>query len=245
MNLESLKKICDIRNLEEGNDEYYQCEICKNRGYVLVVDEENGSIDTKVCSCMLHRNNKRDIEKLGLVNLFETYTFKTFETDEEWQSKFKTKAWEFATDPKGWLFIGGQIGSGKTLAGISVLNELMNRNYRCKFVQWQSLMQNLKAHLNEQQYFDVLNEYSNVEVLYLDDLFKGGYNNTPTDSDVRLTQIIIDSRYVNGKVTIISSELLMKDVLNISESIGSRIVERAKGNMIQIVKDKERNWRLR
>lgn len=245
MDIEKVKKDCFIANQEKGTDNYYDCPKCLNKGHIFVVNEEYLTLDVIVCDCMVHRRNKRYIEKQGLTNLFETYTFNNFFTDEEWQGKLKTRAWEYASEPKGWLFIGGQIGSGKTLAGISILNELMNRGYNCMFVSWQQLMQELKTHINEQEYFDLLERYSKVDVLYLDDLFKGGYLNTPTDSDVRLTQILIDSRYIKNKTTIISSEMLKEEILNISESIGSRIFEKAKGNILQISKDKERNFRLK
>ncbi len=245
MKIDHLKKLVDFKNNIVGELKEFDCAKCLNKGYILRIDKETLDIVSYECYCMLKRKNIRDIQKLGLSDLFNNYTFAKFKTDEEWQVKFKQRAYAYAKNPKGWLFIGGQIGSGKTLAGISILNELISNNYRCKFISWQELMQKLKTNVNEQEYFDILKEYSEVEVLYLDDLFKGGYNNNPTNSDIRLTQILIDKRYLNNKITIISSEMLKEEILELSESIGSRIVEKSKGNIIQIVKDKERNYRLK
>lgn len=240
-----LRDICDSQNASEGNLTELDCELCKNKGYILTVDNDYVTIETQECECMPHRRNKRHLEKEGLIHLFETYTFDLFEAKEEWQKKFKELAYAYSQDPQGWLFIGGQIGSGKTLVGISVLNEFMNRGEDVRFVRWQDFMNKLKAVINDQEYFDILDHYTNVDVLYIDDLFKGGYENKPTDSDVRLTQIIIDTRYVQNKTTIISTELLVNDIMKISESIGSRIVEKSKGNIIQIEKLSGRNYRLR
>lgn len=243
--LRLVKAICESKNNAEGDLTELHCEVCKNKGYVLVVDEEYITLETQECECMPHRRNKRHLEKEGLTHLFETYTFDLFEAKEEWQKKFKDLAYIYSQDPQGWLFIGGQIGAGKTLIGISVLNELMDKGEDVRFVRWQDFMNKLKAVINDQEYFDILDHYINADVLYIDDLFKGGYENKPTDSDVRLTQIIIDSRYVQNKTTIISTELLINDIMKISESIGSRIVEKSKGNIIQIEKISERNYRLR
>lgn len=141
------------------------------------------------------------------------------------------------------IFITGN--SGKTILGVSTLNVLMSKGFRCKMVMWQTLMQELKTFVNEQEYFDILNDLDKIDFLMIDDLFKVGKTNTPTESDIRLTQIVLDRRYTKGLNTIITSEMFLDDVIdNISESIGSRIAERAKGNKIQSVLDKKRNYRL-
>lgn len=243
--IEYLKHIVEYKNQQHGNLTGYDCPICLNKGFILSYHEENETIDSKECKCMLKRRNQKDIAKQGLTELFESYRFENFLTDNDWQKKMKIKAQNYANHPKGWLFIGGQIGSGKTILGVSVLNELMAKGHRCKMITWQMLMQQLKTFVNEQEYFDILNDLDKIEFLMIDDLFKVGKTNTPTESDVRLTQIVIDRRYTQGLKTILTSELFIDDIIdNISESIGSRINERAKGNKIQSVRDKERNYRL-
>ena len=80
-----------------------------------------------------------------------------------------------------------------------------------------------------------------VDVLYIDDFFKGKIS----DTDKTLAFDIINYRFNNNLVTIISSELLLNDLINIDAAIAGRIKQMAGDYIVQIAYDDERNYRLK
>jgi DNA replication protein DnaC len=82
--------------------------------------------------------------------------------------------------------------------------------------------------VNDPQYNEDIHFYKTVDVLYIDDLFKTGRGvgkkaQMPTEADINLAFEIINSRSIQRKPTIISSESTIYEILNIDEAIGSRI----------------------
>ena len=71
-----------------------------------------------------------------------------------------------------------------------------------------------------------------------------GAKQRPTAADVNAAFEILNYRYNNQKkLTIISSECTIDDILDIDEAVGGRIFERAKA--FSLKPDKRRNYRLR
>ena len=87
----------------------------------------------------------------------------------------------------------------------------------------------------------IFNEYAKAEILYIDDLFKGKV----TETDVNVAFQLINERYNTNLVTIVSSELLLKDLREIDEAIAGRLKEKAKSYCIQVAKDSSKNYRFK
>ena len=112
---------------------------------------------------------------------------------------------------------------------------------------WIRLAERLKFMDDKERKEETINELIKVDVLYLDDLLKG--NAAPSDADIRLLFEIINGRYLGSrKITIISSELTLKELMSIDEAIAGRIAERI-GTGLQYVftipKDAKMNYRVR
>ena len=98
-----------------------------------------------------------------------------------------------------------------------------------------------------------MKELKKTDVLYIDDLFKGGKGEDgkykpPTAADINAAFEIINYRYNNPElVTIISSERTLVELNDIDEAIAGRIAERSKesGYCINLKPDKKRNWRMK
>ena len=101
-------------------------------------------------------------------------------------------------------------------------------------------MSDLKNGFSGRPTFFDFETFKHTEVLYLDDFLHG----KATDFEIEKAFEIIDYRYRNSKKTIISSEMLSSEILQLSQSIGSRIVEKSKGFVCNIKRDTERNYRL-
>ena len=92
--------------------------------------------------------------------------------------------------------------------------------------------------------------YKDVDVLYIDDLFKTGkaYGEEvqkPTAGDINLAFEIINSRVAQNKKTIISSESTIFELFDIDEAVAGRIKQMCGAYCISISKDAGKNYRKR
>ena len=106
---------------------------------------------------------------------------------------------------------------------------------------WNEFVDKLKRMSYDSDRDDFLNEYAKAEILYIDDLFKGKV----TETDVNVAFQLINERYNTNLVTIVSSELLLKDLREIDEAIAGRLKEKAKSYCIQVAKDSSKNYRFK
>ena len=95
--------------------------------------------------------------------------------------------------------------------------------------------------MDETDYIRTLEKYINPRVLFLDDFLKG----EPTQADRKYIYKIINTRYLQSKPMIISTEKSLKEILMWDEAVGSRITEMSQGNIITFPRGIENNYRLR
>ena len=170
-------------------------------------------------------------------------TFDNYIADQPWQVESLKTARAFVESGCGWLFVGGQVGAGKTHLCTAVINAFMARGYQCAYMAWKDDGTKLKALVNEgEQYEKMINRFKTAQVLYIDDFLKTKQGEMSTVGDVNLAFELLNYRY-NNLVTIISSERFIAEIELIDEAVGSRIVERCKGNCINIKREKMRNYR--
>ena len=88
--------------------------------------------------------------------------------------------------------------------------------------------------------------YIIIEIKIINDNGKTIYNETKniTSADLRIANEIINYRCVANKRTLISSERLVKDLMEIDEAVVGRMVEKAEEYLTEIV-GKEKNYRLK
>ena len=110
----------DGLNATEGKrheEDGHNCAICKNKGWIIKLEEnEDGSFHQVCCNCKCVeiRNSIMRMKRSGLKDIIKDYTFDKFEDSEPWQQAIKKAAMEYAKNPDGWFFLGGQSGAGKT-----------------------------------------------------------------------------------------------------------------------------------
>ena len=246
LNPEQLK-VNSYNKAEDPPNKYYNCPKCKNKELIALLDAD-GKFTTVPCSCKVIRQNIKRIEKSGLRKLLSTNTLNSFVTTEKWQEGIKMKATEYINqDDSSWFYIGGQKGSGKSHLCTAIVGEFINQGKDALYMLWRDKVVELKANVNNfDEYDKLMQEYKNVKVLYIDDFYKTDSENKPTQADKNIAFELINYRYNNpDTITIISSELQMKDLLAIDEAVGSRIYERSKGYQINISPDIKKNYRLR
>lgn len=233
----------------------YNCPHCKNKGDIALVTEyPAGHFSTKYreCRCMNSRRSIERMKKSGLENIIKECTFDKYEAAEPWQQAIKDAAVDYAKDPKGWFFVGGQSGSGKTHICTAICREFLREGRSVVYMLWRDDIAKLKGFSMDGRADDrqrMIDRIKTAEVLYIDDLFKNGKGrdgevSPPTETDINTAFEILNYRCINPQlITVISSERTIDDIMQIDEAISGRINERSVH--FNIAPDQSRNYRLR
>lgn len=218
----------------------YNCEHCHNKGYVAVVEDD--AVKVAPCRCLKLRRCIRLFNQSGIN---PEYDLKNYKATEPWQKDLLDTAYRFLENPKSWLYMGGQVGCGKSHICTGIVRELLRRGIPARYMLWRDEAVKLKACVNDtEEYMALIEPLKNVEVLYIDDFFKAG--SVPTTADINLAFELINARYNRKLVTLISSEYYIDELSDqVDEAIGSRIFERARGFIKNIGRVPERNYRLK
>lgn len=247
---------CQTNNSTKGNlneSDGYDCPKCLNRGYFLVSKDCGTYYDEVmvICKCKSIRKALIRLADSGLKSVVSDYRFENYNTESEWQKKLLDTAKSFVDNGEGkWFFIGGQSGIGKSHLCTAIAISLLKRGNDVKYMIWQDEASNLKRAINNTPCANELEAYKNVDVLYIDDLFKTGREDgelqKPTLADIKLAFEILNTRIAKQKITIISTECTLPELIEIDEAIAGRIKQLC-GNeyCLSIGKDRTKNYRLR
>ena len=224
------------------------CPICRGKGWILKPAAEVGEYPYEAmvkCKCYAKRASFARIRRSGLEDAIKRCTFDNFQTPEPWQETIKRRVQAFAETPKGWLFLGGQSGCGKTHLCTAACGSILGVGLEVRYFLWRDAATRLKAKINGPEYDLEINDYKEVPVLYIDDLFKAG-RGAVSDADISLAFELLNYRYNQmDSITIISSEFMLDDIKNFDEAIAGRIRERCAGNILNIARKPERNYRMK
>ena len=252
MKCDSYNETIGDLNLTDG----YDCPICKNKGFIAKPYKTEFGYWCEMnyhCKCQKIRATIRRLNKSGLKNIINDYTFAKYEDKEPWQKAIKETAIKFCKDEQGsWFFIGGASGAGKTHICTAICCYYLKKEKQVKYMLWRDDIVQLKANVtNPEEYSKMMQELKTAEVLYIDDLFKTGKDGEgkvqrPTAADVNLAFELLNYRYNNPDlITIISSECRSTDLLDIDEAVGGRVIEKTRGYAINIKPDRSKNYRLK
>ncbi len=228
-------------NAEPGNLTGCDCPLCKNRGYTTEIKQ--GVLVSVGCPCMAKRRSLRCIERSGMKELLDTYTFASFKTDEPWQAEMKRRAEDFLKNGAGrWFAAMGSVGAGKTHICTAICGELLSEGREVRYMLWRDESVKIKAAVsNVDEYNSLIEPLKTAPILYIDDLFKTQKGGPITQADVNLAFELLNFRYCNKKLTtIISSEKTIDEIMGIDEAVGSRIYERCKGYYLKLTGNKNR-----
>ena len=250
---ESMERIADNENKKSGAENLidgYDCKLCLNRGYFSRVREYDGIYENYMqsCACMKVRKSIRALRRSGLQRVVDDYKLDNFKVEKPFQEYMLNTAKRYLENGgENWLAFLGASGSGKTHLCSAVAIELIMRGKQVKYMLWKDDSRKIK---NDN--FDggnLIEEYKNVEVLYIDDLFKTGKTEgqiqKATAGDINIAFEIINSRVVQKKITIISSESTIDDLFDIDEATAGRIKQMCGSYLVNISKGEGKNYRKR
>lgn len=232
-------------NKSQGNLDTYNCPKCRNRGIFYKLVGEN--VYQVECECLEIRKSIERLDRSGITEKMKENTFDTYIVTEKWQEVLKTRCMEFVDNFKlgDSIFLSGQSGSGKTHLCTAICSNLV-RKYPLKYALWGDIVTKLQASIfKDDVYTQVSNELKTVDILYIDDLFKCISDKT-AQSELKIAFKILNDRELGHKTTIFSSELTINEISTLDEAVAGRIVKMVtKKNLLQIAKNKDRNYRLK
>lgn len=250
---EWVREQCESENAKQGYLPGYDCDKCKNRGYISKVD--GLTIITYRCECMKVRETFNRIKQSGFGEATKRCTFESFKTDSKLTKRMKEIADEYIQNIKcgksPWMFVGGQSGAGKTHLCTAVSVYLIESGKTARYMVWPQDAPQIKANINDSEiYSSLVGDLKKTDVLYIDDLFKSGEEKgervKPSAADVRLAFEIINFRVMQPKaITIISSEFSVDEIIAIDRALGSRIKQMSNGYIMNIPNKEEYNYRLK
>ena len=219
-----------------------QCPHCNGSGWIW---KDWGESEWIPCSCQSRIQTRKHTENAGLSKSLAKFNLNDFRADQAWQTALLKCTCDYARHPKGFLFICGQPGAGKTHLAAGAFNYILKGGARGKGRSWPDLMAELKAAQNTPDYVRLMDELKGCQILYLDD-FLHAVKKQPTTGDLKLAFEIINARYDNDRnPTIITSNLTPSEIAKFDSSLSGRIVEAAGAHMLIIAPDPDRDYRTR
>lgn len=162
------------------------------------------------------------------LHFYRNMRFQTFSTESafpEEESNLNRAievAYSYATEPKGWLYIMGDFGSGKTHLAASIANELHEQGKQVMFTTVPDLLDYLRLTFDPKtnvRFDKRFHEIVNVPILILDDLRLAS---ATAWAQEKLFQMI-DHRYVAKMPTVITSSETMEST---DPRLATRLMDR-------------------
>lgn len=227
-------------NQEKGSLEHFDCDICLNKGYIAIPNESNDSMILEKCECFPKREFNRRMAYNGMQNLTNT-RINDYMTDMPFQQVVKKLAIEYLTTENNlyWFALFGMSGSGKTMIITAIANKLMADGMEVRYVSWVDFKDKVKKESLGDSGSIELSKAKRCEVLVIDDLFKG----KTTEADENIAYQLINHRYNNHLITLISSELFIEEFKGENVATIGRIRERCGKFIAEIDRKPEYNFR--
>lgn len=227
---------------KDALEPHFTCPICKDTGKY---DDEMGR--TVRCECLKKLRAKIACEELNKVSplslcsfdnfslnyydmdVQEGYTASPYDRMSKILAYCKKYAENFSLDSPS-LMMKGATGLGKTHLSLSIANEVINKGYGVVYVSAPMILSKL-----EKQHFsysyddeeDTMNTLVSCDLLIFDDLGTEFQSNYTTSTIYN----IFNTRLLNGKPTIMSSNLTLKDM---EKCYTPRFVSRVMGSCAKL-----------
>lgn len=145
----------------------------------------------------------------------------------------------------GRIFITGNCGKSHLCTAICA--HYIKQGKDTVYMIWMEDSIKLKALRNEyEEYQNIMQKFKEAEVLYIDDFLKVRNGEEPTNGDINVAFELLNHRLLSkDKITIISSEKTMHDLLMYDQATMSRVYQKAGKYKINIKSDINKNYRLK
>jgi DNA replication protein DnaC len=219
--------------------------------YVVHGETKEFMVDVwKACECKEARSIERTFKTSKITTEFLTKNFESFDSSN--RPSIVKSAFQMCRiyadnfdrireEKQNSICLLGNPGSGKTHLLMAVANSLMEKNIKVLYFPWVEGFNEIKDDLTLTE--ERVNRMQKVDVLFIDDMWKG--RKDPTPFQLEQAFAIINYRYMEKKPVLISSEKDIDQMCAFDEAIGSRINEMCKDFRVIFKGGRELNYRLR
>lgn len=238
---------------EHFNEKGYPvCDICGKDRFLVNPEDETQVVRVK-CKCQLENLQKQEQEqnkrmqdaKIELAKtqslLGKRYANATFDSAEitpDNQNAYRTvksyaEKYKTMLDKGYGFYVYGDNGCGKTHLIACLCNYLTEKGQKCIFTNFTNIANDIRRTYNTNEITEnVIDKYSRVPFLFLDDFGKEGYKKVNGETGWIDEQLftILNNRYNNMLPTIFSSNFSLADlgdVLNYDRALVDRAIEMA------------------
>ena len=256
----------NFRSMLTGEEIEYECELCDDKGFIesdksdyFIEDTLSKIIDDKIvdipvylkkCKCRVAKEFEINMNRSGMSAILDKVKNEKYETKLEWQKDYRARVDEYVKNDVNGFFISGQTGSGKTLLMGKALLNLLNKGKDVYYFDWHNDFNKKIIDRYKVENWELIDYMCNVDVLYIDDLFKTRGNVLEDlykrDKEIMIARTIIDKRLNSkNKKTIISMEWNPSDIEMIDSSLHGRMLLMAESNKNWITMTDKENRNIR
>lgn len=233
---------------ESSSERRYKCERCHDQQYIAVYEGREYPMDSielvgvlysaKPCQCLIQENLMRLFGKSNIPVEEQRKGFNDFKLDGVPRSvvaayrtviDYYKRFDEIRHQDVNSLVLLGDSGFGKTHILTALANNLMaKKGVSVIYFRWEEGMRKLKQAIKEGTLDEKVEALYQVDVLFIDELFKARGNTGETSGfEFRTILDVVDKRNTNRRPFLITSELYDEQLANIDIALWGRIRERS------------------
>lgn len=251
---EMKKRIAEIKSLQVGSEvqnglQKPICELCGDNGGFAVRNEDGIEV-YKPCSCLDTQINEKRFSASKITFAFRSQTFDKFNLANlpevirdayRCSRSYLNSFEEIRHTRENSIALLGNPGSGKTHLLMAICNELMDRGINVLYFPYVETFLEFKEDVSRTN--ERVKRMQEVDVLFIDDLFKG--RDLPTPYQIEILFSVINERYMQHKPILISSERDIEAMMAVDEALGSRINQMCKDFRVILLGGRDLNYRMR
>ena len=255
-----------FKSMKTGEEIEYTCKLCKDKGFIVsdssdyfIEDTLSKVVDGKIidipvylkkCECRVKKDFEINMNRSGMSAILDKIKNEKYETKFDWQKDYLNRVTEYVKNDVNGFFISGQTGSGKTLLMGKGLLGLIQKGKEGFYFDWHNDFNKKVIDRYKVEDWTFIDYMCNVDVLYIDDLFKTRGNVIEDlykrDKEIMIARTIIDKRLNSkGKKTIVSMEWKPSDIAMIDSSLHGRMLLMAESNKNWITMTDKENRNIR
>lgn len=247
--MELVDQIKALRAKAQKKEIKHECKLCNDTGWIVEGIGENSTY--KKCVCRIKKENIASWKRFGL-DPEKVKKINDYNATDEVRKKARNMAVNYIKtyEPTKCMLLSGNPGAGKTHLSIGIGAALLEKGVAVVYMPYLESIRELKANsMDNEYYLRLIGKYYNAKLLIIDDLFKDKVKNGKlvgalTESDIKHIYSIINFRYNNKLSTVISTELLPQQLIELDEALAGRIIEMCNNNIVTFEGQKY-NYRLK
>jgi DNA replication protein DnaC len=211
------------------------CPLCSGTTWEFV--EGKG---VRPCGCRLKERRDKLIADARIPKLYVDSSLQNYQPSTQEPSQLRAYNYahalvrDYPAVDRGILLMG-ESGVGKTHLSVAILRALIEKGIECRFYEYRSLLKEIQSSYNPNtntSEMEVLAPLFECEVVALDELGAA----KPTQWVQDTIGLIINSRYNEKKLTILTTNYLDQRQASMDETLGDRIGTRLRSRLYQMCK---------